>query len=170
MDQGIQKFVEDSLLKIWSDMICLGKHFFKGCLPQLLLGPFLNTLTYLSWLLNLIERESPIIFISSHCKRENREANYSSRNSINAWTLIQEKDIVALWWKNVFIYSYSYLRHDQNLCVNSDPNSHQRNFNSIYIFLNSIWLNFKCLVSVNRIKETKQRLLSWSKFSELSKL
>ena len=62
LGQGIQKFVEDSLLKIWSDMICLGKHFFKGCLPQLLLGPFLNTLTYLSWLLNLIERESPIIF------------------------------------------------------------------------------------------------------------
>ena len=36
MDQV--KFVEDSLYKNWSDMV------FKGCLPQTLLGPFLNTL------------------------------------------------------------------------------------------------------------------------------
>ena len=31
-------------------MVCLGKyHFklFKGCLPQILVGPFLNTLTHL---------------------------------------------------------------------------------------------------------------------------
>ena len=30
-------------------MVCLGRpyhfHFFKGCLPQILLGPFLNTLS-----------------------------------------------------------------------------------------------------------------------------
>ena len=43
------KFVENSLLKNWTDMVCLGRsyHFkyFKGCLPQILLGPFLNTLT-----------------------------------------------------------------------------------------------------------------------------
>ena len=35
-------------LKIWIDVICLGRlyhfKFFKGCLPQILLGPFLNTL------------------------------------------------------------------------------------------------------------------------------
>ena len=47
MDQV--KFVEDSLYKTWSDMVCLGRtyhfKFFKGCLPQILLGPFLNTLT-----------------------------------------------------------------------------------------------------------------------------
>ena len=45
------KSVEDSFLKIWSDMVCLDRQyhfkFFKGCLPQILLGPFLNTLTYL---------------------------------------------------------------------------------------------------------------------------
>ena len=39
------KFVEDSLLKIWIYTICLGRpykfKFFKGCLPQILLGPFL---------------------------------------------------------------------------------------------------------------------------------
>ena len=44
------KFVEDSLWsdKIWSDMVCLGRHFifFKGCLLQTLLGLFLNTLTH----------------------------------------------------------------------------------------------------------------------------
>ena len=43
MDQV--KFVEDSIWKVWSD-----DHFkfFKGCLPQILLGPFLNTLTHLA--------------------------------------------------------------------------------------------------------------------------
>ena len=41
------KFVKDSLQKISSDMVCLGTPhhfiFFKGYLPQTLLGPFLNT-------------------------------------------------------------------------------------------------------------------------------
>ena len=40
------KFVEDSLLKIWSDMVC-PLQIFKGCLPQILLGPFLNTLPHI---------------------------------------------------------------------------------------------------------------------------
>ena len=43
------KFVEANLQKIWSDMICLSRpchfRFFKGCLPQISLGPFLNTLS-----------------------------------------------------------------------------------------------------------------------------
>ena len=42
------KFVEDSLLKSWRDMVCLSRpyprKFFKGCLPQILLDPFLNTM------------------------------------------------------------------------------------------------------------------------------
>ena len=46
MDQV--KIVEDNLWKIWSDMICLSRpyplKFFKDCLPQFLLGPFLNNL------------------------------------------------------------------------------------------------------------------------------
>ena len=46
MDQV--KFVEDSLQKIWRDMVCLSISpyhfkFFKDYLPQILLGPFLNT-------------------------------------------------------------------------------------------------------------------------------
>ena len=45
------KFVEDSLYKIWSVMACLSRpyhfKFFKGYLPQVLLGPFLNSLTHL---------------------------------------------------------------------------------------------------------------------------
>ena len=43
------KFVKDSLLKIWSDMVSLSRpyHFklFKGYLPQILLGLFLNLLS-----------------------------------------------------------------------------------------------------------------------------
>ena len=49
------KFAEDSILKIWSDMICLSRpyhvKFFKDCLPQILLGSFLNTLSYTVFLL-----------------------------------------------------------------------------------------------------------------------
>ena len=48
MDQV--KFVEDSLQKRWRDMVCLSRSyhfkFSKGCLPQILLGPFLNTLSH----------------------------------------------------------------------------------------------------------------------------
>ena len=44
------KFVEDCLQKIWRDMFCLSclrdmVTFFKGCLPQVLLAPFLTTLS-----------------------------------------------------------------------------------------------------------------------------
>ena len=47
MDQV--KFVEDSIKKMGSDMVCLGRPyhftFYKGCLPQILPSPFLNTLS-----------------------------------------------------------------------------------------------------------------------------
>ena len=46
-----EKFEEDSLLKFLSYTVCLGRpyhfKFFKGCFPEILLGPFLNTLTHL---------------------------------------------------------------------------------------------------------------------------
>ena len=49
MDQV--KYMEDSLWKIWSDMVCLSRpyhfKFFKACLLQVLLCPFLSTLTQL---------------------------------------------------------------------------------------------------------------------------
>ena len=49
MDQ--LKFVEDSLQKIRSDMVCFGRpyhfKFLKGCLPQILLSPISNTLTHI---------------------------------------------------------------------------------------------------------------------------
>ena len=63
------KFVEDRLLKSWRDVVCLSRpypfklfnwrdmvclsksypfKFFKGCLPQILLGYFLNTFSYIT--------------------------------------------------------------------------------------------------------------------------
>ena len=43
----LEKFVEDNLYKILSDMSRPYQFkFFKSCLPQISLGPFLNTLTY----------------------------------------------------------------------------------------------------------------------------
>ena len=45
------KFVEDSLKKTLRDMVCYSRpysfKFFKGCLPQILLGPFLNTIPHI---------------------------------------------------------------------------------------------------------------------------
>ena len=44
------KFMEENPSKIWGDMVCLSRpysfKFFKGCLSQILLGPFLNTLSH----------------------------------------------------------------------------------------------------------------------------
>ena len=57
------KIMENNLQKTWSDMVCLNRpypfKFFKGCLPQILLGPFLNTLSQMSrrrpgYLLNVL--------------------------------------------------------------------------------------------------------------------
>ena len=51
MDQV--KFVKDSLSKIWRGKICIKQtiflQIFKGCLPQILFGPFLNTLTQIQY-------------------------------------------------------------------------------------------------------------------------
>ena len=48
-----EKLVENSLYKIWKDMVCLSTPYhvkrFEGCLPQILLGPFLNILTQMIW-------------------------------------------------------------------------------------------------------------------------
>ena len=46
------EFVEDSLSKIWRDIVCLSRTYpfkiFNGCLLQILLVPFLNTLSHMS--------------------------------------------------------------------------------------------------------------------------
>ena len=48
---GSSKICVRQPLKIWRDIVCLSRpyhfKFFKGCLPQILLGPFLNTLSLL---------------------------------------------------------------------------------------------------------------------------
>ena len=45
------KTCEDSLQNIWRDMICLSRaypfKFFESCLPEILVGPFLNTLFHI---------------------------------------------------------------------------------------------------------------------------
>ena len=59
---GQVKFMEDSLQKMLRDMICLSRpypfKFFRDCLSQILLGPFLKTLSQVllpnPWTLNVI--------------------------------------------------------------------------------------------------------------------
>ena len=52
LKNGPSKICGRQPLKIWSDMVCLSRpyHFkiFEGCLPQILLGPFLNILAQIS--------------------------------------------------------------------------------------------------------------------------
>ena len=63
LGQVIQEWIKENLWKtnfnkIWSDLVCPSRRyhfsFFKGCLPQILLGPFLNTLPHLNSLWYLL--------------------------------------------------------------------------------------------------------------------
>ena len=71
------KFVEESLWKIWSYMLCLSRSyqfkFFKSCLPQIPLGPFVNTLSHIS--LETKERSRKIVLPS---KRKTINWNFTS--------------------------------------------------------------------------------------------
>ena len=72
MRQYIQEWTKENLWKaafkkfevIWSALVCLGKPyhftFFKGCLPQILLSPFLNTLCH------VFPKTENICFSSKH--------------------------------------------------------------------------------------------------------
>ena len=59
-----EKLVENSLYKIWKDMVCLSTPYhvkrFEGCLPQILLGPFLNILT------QMIRQKSNVVSTRRH--------------------------------------------------------------------------------------------------------
>ena len=63
------KFVKDSLEKIWSDMVCLSRSylfkFFKDCLPQILLGPFLNFCAICNAFNRSLKIASPYLFTIS---------------------------------------------------------------------------------------------------------
>ena len=72
MRQYIQEWTKENLWKaafkkfevIWSALVCLGKPyhftFFKDCLPQILLSPFLNTLCH------VFPKTENICFSSKH--------------------------------------------------------------------------------------------------------
>ena len=72
MRQYIQEWTKENLWKaafkkfevIWSALVCLGKPyhftFFKGCLPQIILSPFLNTLCH------VFPKTENICFSSKH--------------------------------------------------------------------------------------------------------
>ena len=66
---GTSKICGRQLLKIWIDIVCLDKpyqfKFLKGFYPQILLGPFLNTLTQMLWYFIL---EQNIFLINKNVK------------------------------------------------------------------------------------------------------
>ena len=70
---GPSKICGRQPLKNFRDIVCLSRpyhfKFFKGCLPQILLGPFLNTLTELSLLILLrLTHFIPLVSFHTPCK------------------------------------------------------------------------------------------------------
>ena len=91
------KFVEDRLQNILSDMVCLGRpyhfKFFKGCLPQILLGPFLSTL------------ELPVIPVME------KRAQWNFSGTI--WQNINQFCTgVKIWRDQLFLESVGYFRQN----------------------------------------------------------
>ena len=106
--------MEDSIWKIWRDMVCLRRpyrfKFFKGFLPQVLLGPFLNTLSQIfCW---------PAWFKWAKLVKKNHEQNKASPSSksllfknIQTWQLrikILLKQFFMLWkayFRLIYLFS-----------------------------------------------------------------
>ena len=88
MDQV--KFMEDSLWKIWGDIVYLGRtsHFklFKACFPQILLGLILYTLSQMCF------KHTVIL------------AQYLTANTNNC-----EKKNVCIWTSELHLRSLSYI-------------------------------------------------------------
>ena len=52
LGQGIQEWAKTTNFNLWKTAfkkfeVTISLQIFKGCLPEILLGPFLNTLTYM---------------------------------------------------------------------------------------------------------------------------
>ena len=92
------KFVEDSLWKIWSDMVCLGRkyHFksFKGCLSQILRSAFLNTLTHIECL----KTYRPL-----KLRQINRATHYSK-----PYSCFSHQHIYAIWFLLIYCVNKFY--------------------------------------------------------------
>ena len=88
--------------KIWSDMICLGRpyhfSFFKGCLSQILLGPFLNTFTHIiiNFAVACVWYPSGFLKISCQVCRWRWFIRYFV--SINRWITILHKFYITVFW------------------------------------------------------------------------
>ena len=116
MDQV--KFVEDSLWRIGRDMVWLSRpypfKFFKGCLLQILLGPFLNTLSHLYLVLEMLEIAfyltlsafiiSFINIIFHYCNLNNYFFLHTTRSGLRSYS----KTVTLLYWIVVSDYSEDF--------------------------------------------------------------
>ena len=106
MDQV--KIVEDSLLKIWRDIVYFSQtislQIFKGCLPQILLGPFLSAL---SQTLSQIQGKWYVRWISCSKKRQSKEIlkyyllirNFIRHQAFQSQALTFQHFFYLLQWK-----------------------------------------------------------------------
>ena len=88
--------------KIWSDVVCLGRpypfSFFKGCLPQILLGPLLNTFTHIiiNFVVACVWCPSGFLKISCQVYRWRSLIRYFV--SINWWITFLHKFCITVFW------------------------------------------------------------------------
>ena len=68
------------------------KGFFKGCLPQILLGPFLNTLSQLRWFcqFSLLVKIGSILILNSLNSSCNFKCNFVDQNIFGCVQIIRE--------------------------------------------------------------------------------
>ena len=107
------KFVDDQIkCKIWSGRPHRFK-FFQGCLPQTLLGPFLNTLTHTSLLfpseccitfwsscfdVEISAKIFPTLF-SGPSKGFMKTVDGHFKNAVNLLWTFQIKNVSSIFWK-----------------------------------------------------------------------
>ena len=78
---GTSKICGRQPLTIWSDMVCLSFQIFKGCLPQILLVPFLNTL----WNIFLLRIYSCTLSIKKLCLLQNFDFSNVTKPLLNVF-------------------------------------------------------------------------------------
>ena len=70
---------------IWSACRPYHCRFFKGCLPQILLGPFMNTLTQFFSPLDMQNSKTPAHKIVRHFHQKKKELQYSFIYNVAQW-------------------------------------------------------------------------------------
>ena len=117
MDQV--QFAEDSLEKIWRDIVYLRRpypfKFFKGCLPQILPGSFLNILSQILLRLNMVfqEKDFQVSNVMWNYDLVPNRAHQWTGLSTGIGTGTYDRDLlderVKLFWVEMLLYIINWI-------------------------------------------------------------